>query len=515
MPRLRLSAPDPVARTALRDVEQARVWLAAQPTTQAMRLLRALRAEIRGIDNAIDDPALRLQLLDVLRPALLQAEAGCEIRYAGRPLPLQTDEATAFELAWGGWWDFAQACLRPVLRLPPGEMLPYLHRAAIALREALRCHYLAACEAPASLPGLLHDILCTAEAMGLQRALYRDPELTHLGESSIAGEIAWAFLLLAIDPYRLTPAQLSVANRAFSRWRELVVFLAQPSGEDKEQIVPLAPLLGEASLPEDVPVWMEARAVRRKLKARIESLREGATPESLRLGRDLSPQACLQLLRDLSRTLRSPAAPLTNAWQTEKAGVDLVFGFSRLYTLLTGKSLQASELSLLSGRGSHERIAVFGFDNVANRVDHAGDTRVPAELWAVEDDLILRAAPAGEQILGTTLVGLREEKPALLIMHGLRQTVDGWLAGHLRGLPDVVGSGLLRTPPIGAGGISRQPVFFLAASATEGESLLLPSGIGMREGSPLALEESVIEHLRLGALLERGSNFLRFAYVRR
>lgn len=510
-----LSLPPPAdgAPTALLDVARAQAWLAAQPHNQSLRLLRALRAEIIGIDASSGEAQLRLDILDALRPAALQAAAAVEIRYAAHPLPLLRDEAAVFEAAWSLWWQLAIAYLRAVPLLPATEMVRPLHRATIALREALRCHYLAAIEAPPELLSLLYEILVTAESMRVQRMPIADPDLPHLGESTVAAEIAWALLLHAVDPYRLSGGQFAVANRAFSRWRDLVGFQAQPASAG-ETAVSLAKLVGTGPLVASAPAWMEVRMVRRKLRKRIEALQAGETPEALKLGRELSPAACAALLDDLRATLKAGRV-MHDYLQADVPSLDLVGGFERLYMLLSGKPFGDSELSLKSGHDRHARIAVFGFDNVANRVDHAGGPRVEAETWATEDDWVLRAAPAGSQMISGTLMGIRSDKPSLVVLEGLRQTSDGWLAGHLRQLPVSMGCGLLRTAPLGAGASSRQPVFFLAADGSGlPPSLLVPTGIGMREGLTLALEDSPVEHLRLGELLERGGNYLRLAYMR-
>jgi len=224
-------------------------------------------------------------------------------------------------------------------------------------------------------------------------------------------------------------------------------------------------------------------------------------------------------MRDLDHALRPKPKPIGNTLDLNT--IDLVFGNENLYFLLTGKTLTENKLSSQSASVSHDRIAVFGFDNITNRIDHVAKTQAPAETWTVEDNWILRAAPDGGQVVVPLLVGIRPEKdgvPQLAVLLGLRQTNDGWLAANLRLLPKPPASGIQKVAGAATPGAqpNRQPVFLLPAEDEEDAhpTICLPTGSGLRQGSLLALEESPVEHIRLGEVVERGSNFVRFAYVR-
>lgn len=520
MAKLSLPSPDASLTASLRDAAEARTWLAAQPVGQHLRLLRAMLPEIHAIDACIAVPATRLEILDILRTAIIQAEEGVEIRYSHKPLPLMNEEHTSFTCAWQLWQALAIAYLRAVLLLPPPLMVQAMHRAAIALREALHCHYIAGIEADPSLLPLLHEVLVTAESLRMQRTLVIDPDLHYLGESTIAGDITWAMLLHFSDPYRFSPAQFAVANRALSRWRDLANFQSQPDEDPKAKAIPLAKWIGEEHLRDGSPRWLEVKQVIRKLRKRIEALEAGETPEQLKLGRDLTAVACIRLLRDLDRALRPRAKPIGDP--LPETTLNLVFGNQYLYALLSGKELGAKELSSKSSSISHERMALFGFDNAAHRVDIAHAVNIPLEQWAVEENMILRAAPAGTQVVAPQLVGLQPASdgiPRLAILCSLRQTSDGWLAAGLRLLPTPATCGLQKAAALANAqgqAAPRQPAFFVPADEQHElpVSVFLPTGSGVREGSLMAFEEAPVEHLRLTEVIERGSNFTRFAYAR-
>jgi len=520
MAKLSLPPPDPNLVSSLPDGEAARAWLATQSMSQPLRMLRALLHEIRAIDASVVEPHRRMEILAILHAAVIQAEEGAVVRYAHKPLPLLPDEFDAFENARRLWQSLAVAYLRAAPLLPPSQLLLALHRGAACLRESLYCHYLAAIEVATENLNLIYELLVTAESLGIQRLPVNDPEFGLRKDASIAGEVAWALLLNFCDPYRFTPAQLAVANRGFSRWCDLASFQAQPDEDThRSKALPLARWPGAEDVAEGGPKWLEVRPVIRKIRKRVEALQAGETPEQLRLGRDLSASACIKLMNILDLALRPKVQPVGDRF--EQATVDLVFSHTHLYQLLAGKPLEENELSSKSATISHDRVAVFGFDNAANRGDVVVNTQVPAEPWAVEEHWILRAAPAGNQVVSPLLVGIRpredEEAPVLAILFGLRQTSDGWLAARLRRLPMPAATGIYSVPVATAmKGVQRQAAFLLPADAKQEMpvSICLPTGSGVREGVFMSLGESPVEHLRVGEMLERGSNFIRFTYTR-
>jgi len=519
----RLTLPDPKAKasTTLRDAAEAQAWVAAQQQAQPMRLLRAVLAEIEGIDASAITPGVRVDMLDALRPAIVLTEASIELRYANKPLPLVDDENAAFEAAWQVWHALAIAYLRASSFLPPAEALRPLHRAAIALRESLHCHYIAGQEAPQSILQLLYELLLTAESRDLGRTPLIDPDYKHLGDSSIAADIAWSFLLHFCDPYRFSAAQFAVANRALSRWRELAGFQSHPDDSPKARVITLAPWLGEEIITEDGPRYIDVRPVVRKIRRRIESLEAGETPDQLRLGRELSGPACIVLLRMLSDALRPNASFAGDAVSPKTTSVELIFGHEHMFAAITGEPLEGlQQVSAKSDRISHERIALFGFDNMANRVDNAAETlKIPSETWGAEDGWVLRAANAGAQVLGPALVAMRDPESGnaqLAVLFSVRQSIEGWLMATLRRLPGPASVGVQRIANAPVKNAPQTPAFLLPEDADAGipASICLPTGSGARTGALMALDRCNVPHLRLTDVIERGTNFVRFGYAR-
>ena len=139
------------------------------------------------------------------------------------------------------------------------------------------------------------------------------------------------------------------------------VLQAVPGDDPQGHSVDLAPLFGEA-LPEGVPRWLEVRKVTHKIDQRIEALRQGESPEALKLGRELSSSACIRLLRELEASLEIYAQQSS----TEIGEIELAFGADYAYAAFTGEMLVASgALDAGSATLAHQRVAMFGFDRVS------------------------------------------------------------------------------------------------------------------------------------------------------
>lgn len=502
---IELPTAGPAETLPFRTADEAAAWLARQPLAEPVQMQECLQKALAAVDASTLPPAARLAILDRLRSAVVVAQSGLESRYTRKPLPLPAGDAELFFGARKLWRTLAVAYLRIVPQLPAAEAVLPLHRGAVALRAEHYAHLLAAYEVPDELLQLLYRTLATAEHLGVQYTPLNDPDYKHVGESHISGQVAWAFLLQFIDPYRLSLAQLAVANRALSRWRELVAFRMHPDADPRARDLPLMDLLGRSGLVEGGPRWLDVRPVARKIRKRIEALEGGAEPETLNLGRELSATACIRLLRQVDEALR-PAPALENR---DAGDVNLVFGAESIYALLAGKPFGPAPNESQTRTVDHRRVALFGFDNLVPSV--AQQPQVPSESWQVVDGYAIRSPEDGKRLLPPCLVA---RKPApgqaakLGIVNGLRVSPDGTLRATLQWYPPPVQAD---STHLGSGGgtPARAPVFVIATD--QGISLVLPAGAAVRPGGRLVLEGDGQRPLVLGQVLERGSDFVRYA----
>lgn len=493
---------------AFADAQAARSWLAVQPQAQAMGMLAALHEQVAAVDAAAWPAPQAIELLNLLRAAALPALNAVESRFVRKALPLADADRQAFEASQGLWTSLGVAYLRRAQQLPAAEQCLPLQRAANALRCAGYCHFQAAIDYPPQLDRLLFGVLAQAAAAGVLTQALADPDFPHYGEANTAGHVAWAFLLRMVDPYRLSAAQLAVANRALSRWRELAEFQAMPSDDPKAHSVDLSPLFDEPALPPEVPRWLEIRKVEKKMLQRIKALQDGETPEALKLGRELSPAACIRLLKQLDEALEAQYHPESD----ETGSIELAFGGEHAYAifrdeLLNPKSAMGSRSSAIA----HQRMAIFGFDRLSQMPSAIKKLNVPSENWTLQRGRAVR--PAGddhERRLSPCLVaGKHGGKPRLGVMLGLRSGSDGTLSAELSWYEERIEAGRLARRSGEDLDALRTPAFLLHDGANV--SLLVPASAVVRLDAPLTLEELSLTRVVPNLVLERGVDFVRYA----
>lgn len=487
---------------AFTDKTSARVWLAEQPQAQAGRMVEIIAQQVAALDASTIPGPNRLKLLEFLRGAIFPAVQAVSARFARKPVPLSSDDEAAFRQVSGLWRNLAVAYLRLAPLVPKDEMVLPMHRAVTALRLEQYAHYLAAHALPGEVPLLLYQILTRAEAAGVLRHPVSDAQQSFLGETDIASDIAWAFLLVAVDPYHLSQAQLTVINRAFSRWRGLAGFQSVPDSDRRAKELSLATVIGSENLWDGGMAYLDVRPVSRKVRKRIESLLAGASPEELKLGRELSTTACLRLLRDVDGYLRGePLAPPPN-----REGATLTFGLEHIYAAVSGQALHP-ERGKSSKAVDHQRMALFGFDTLSTPPHLVERPKFPTEQWSARDGKLHRPGRGGQRLLAPALVASQggAGKASLGVLSRLCVAADGGLQGSLQIFPGTVSCGLLPVPQPNV----KIPLFLILDG--DALSVVLPASVQVRAGAEISASQVQGHRIRLLEILERGADFVRFS----
>lgn len=507
-----LTLPEPRTdiKPAFHDLSSAKAWLSAQPQAQPVLMLNAIGEQINAIEGTPLPPAVAIELLNLLRSAAVPGQNAIESRFIRKPLPMLAEDERAFELAQKLWLSLGIAYLRLTPHFAPADKCLPLHRAATAFRMAQYCHFQAARECPVLIDRLLFAVLSQAESGGLLRQPLADPDFRHFGDSNIGGHLAWAFMLRLVDPYRLSAAQLVVANRAISRWRELTTFQSMPDDDPKAHSVDLSPLFG-GPLPEGLPRWLEVRKVERKIEQRVTSLMAGESPESLKLGRELSNTACIRLLRDIESSLETQGTPPS----TEIGEIELAFGAEHAFNVLSGEALGGND-SLQAGGATlaHQRIALFGFDRASTLPTTVKKLNVPSEKWNLVDGKAIRAqdADGGRRLAPCLIAATRAGTPSLGVLHSLQAIGGGALRAELRWFPEPVEPGRLLSPAAQTRTQVVTPSFLMHDG--DQYSLLVPANATVRLDTGLSFQNaggSPLSHLLPTEVLERGVDFVRYA----
>jgi len=504
---LRLPEPHRDIAPAFKDAGSAQAWLATQASAPPLAFFSALLEQVQAIDGASIPAAQAVALLSLLRSAAVPLQPLLEAQFTRKALPLLADEERSFEITHQLWARLGIAYLRLVPQCTPANRVLPLHRAAAALRMAQYCHFLAARTCPRLLDQLLVSVLAAAELNSILRKPVADPDFPKNGKGSISGQLAWALLMRAIDPYHLTASQLPVVNRVFSRWRELVSFQNEAPDAREIYTLDLTQLLG-SDLPSGIPLYLNQRSVAHKLAQRTKLLEAGESPESLKLGRTLSAAAATRLLKDLEQHLYHRKKRTSN----EKGEIDLVFGAENAYAVLNNRILnQAAGLGDSGGAVNYQRMAIFGRDQVSELPTSKKRLKVDSEPWTLFNGSATRAPMAGaSRLLSPCLVAAHfGGKSRLGIMTSLQCAADGALAAQLSWYDEDVEAGnLKRFAPKGTR-LVRVPAFLLRHG--EGQSLIVPADAGVRLGIALELTDLSVEELIPTEVVERGTDFVLLA----
>jgi hypothetical protein len=260
-----------------------------------------------------------------------------------------------------------------------------------------------------------------------------------------------------------------------------------------------------------MPRWLEVSKVSRKIEQRISALKEGESPEALKLGRELSPAANIRLLRGIESSLESHSEHRT----TEIGEIEIAFGAEFAYAAFTGEMIAPSgTLDFNSATLAHQRTAMFGFDRVSTMPTTVKKLNVPGENWLLVDGKAIRPADRkGARRQSPCLIASTSRgTPRLGVMVGLLSIPGDALAADLRWFEERVEAGRLARPATPGQAVPVTPVFLLHDG--DNCSLIVPSIAAIRLDTGVTLEGTSVSHLMPTEVLERGVDFVRCAITK-
>ena len=513
-------------KAAFADARSASAWLATQPQANSLVMLGELLTQIRSFNTCDIKASERFKAMSALRKVLFAVSGDCQRRYENKPLPLLPAEYAVLDAVCALWRECLVAylhCLRACLDGDSRMVLhaaKVAHRAMVCLRMEQMNRYAGGAELDGDFWRNLHSVMASAETLDAGQTPVEDPMLGETRESSVSGQYAMALMLHIARPYSLSRAQFAAVTRWLARWREQARLRREPDTKPRTTCIALdlasdKPLHDNLRAPKFVR-WLVVTAVLRKIADRLAALAAGESPESLKLGSGLSPDACRELLETLAECLRCPLPPEMPV-PPDAPTFTVAMSLENIYRVLGGTGLQDGSAGATFGSRASEQIALF--DHVVRREESQGKT----EFWSIvrregSEWQIFRPAGAGESRLSLrNLVALQlaPEAPFTLgVVTALYSRGEGSVRVTLRILPGEPQPLLAEAREKGTAKILRHPAFMLPTTAEGTEaSVLLPAGVAGRAAAVRLLDgrELLALGFKLGSIVERGSDHERYA----
>ncbi|HXF67519.1 MAG TPA: hypothetical protein VNK67_12590 [Burkholderiales bacterium] len=283
-------------------------WL-EQLTLTNVQLTQLLLTDQLASLAAASLPALeRLKILETLKEAMHFVQGESAQRYTGKPLPLDSGEATVWGNVIALWQEAIrnyQLCLRAYRE---GDLAIAPH-AALATMRCMRCHanmmgdyYRAYRQPPAALWRSLHELYAFAESQGFARIRVQDVFAQCEPDSSCAESYVQALLVHLANPFSLSARQAAFVARWLERWAPLAGIAARPLPAGP--IAPLAvDLAGSGGIVPGAEIepspslrYLDLEQLAKTLRHTINLLKQGQSPASLGLGEDARQPGCENLL---------------------------------------------------------------------------------------------------------------------------------------------------------------------------------------------------------------------------
>jgi hypothetical protein len=290
------------------DAAGCRQWIESLPLTNVQQAQQVLTAQLASLNAAPVAALERLRMLESLKEPVLFVQDEAAKRYAGKPLPLDTNEAAVWSSVIALWQELSrnyQQCLKAYRE---GDLAIAPHAALVTMRcldysgRTLFDHYRVYRQPPGALWRALHELYSFAEQHGFARIRVADSFAQRDPDSSCAESYVQALLAHLANPFSLSVRQMGFLRRWLEKWATLVGLSAQPlpTGPIPSLAVDLAGG-GGVAFAEDLEAqpnlrYLDLEQLSKALRQTINLLKQGQTPAQLGLGEDARQPGCENLI---------------------------------------------------------------------------------------------------------------------------------------------------------------------------------------------------------------------------
>jgi len=330
--------PEDAAAPALawKDSAAAARWMKELPLSSVGQAHSLLLGQLSALATASLPARERATIAELARDPIAHLHTELARRFAGRPQPAGEGEREAADQAialWQALWVHYSACLKPLLEGETelqGVKAKLLQRALYVGKQLIAVHGLARRKTPASLWQELHAYYRLAEMLECTTVAVSDPLVPDAAGLCCFSMYSHALLLALADPYAMSVREIELTDRWLGLWaRKLFPYAQQRDTEGSRVIVdlegesgafvaPASPAQPRSSLRYGYPAKLAS-----SVRGRIKRIAQGATPESLQLGSDVSSSDAAALLAHLDAQWSSVPR---DAQRTKSRAVELASG---------------------------------------------------------------------------------------------------------------------------------------------------------------------------------------------
>lgn len=523
-------AAQPLATETLQfaDSAECREWLLTLPLTNAQASHALLKNQIALAAQSGLQGLELLKILETLQEPVRHVQQQLGRKFAGKSLPLDAAEISAWEKSVTLWDELAQAYLVCRAAHVRGDVSLRAHGALIVMRclsqmtSGILEYYRIRHQPPESAWSNLHQMYVFAEQSGFAGQSVNGVLDRRSVDASCATVYCRALLMHLANPFALTLRQMDFVAQWLESWAGLVGISADPPAASATPLLAVD-LAGKhsAAPASELPAgpglrYLNLEHLGRTLRQLITLLKQGQTPGQLGLGEDARQPGCENLMMLLyvqwcrtgaaRREERDPSA--------EKAQVCL--GMRPAHFHITGRAFRAPGASL--SRQEEHDMQLFG--HISERTQHMLATGGSAvfESWQIVNHsttgfmCMLRGSEAPMRIQHNQLMAVRGASASdfqVGTVQWLRVEEGNALYVGVRLFPGAV-FGVAARPvnfsPVGSTGFER--ALLMPESPTLPATLIVPVG-WFQAGRFVEIYGEKKQVAKLVSLLEKGSDFER------
>ena len=389
------------ANPAFRDAASCTQWLGQLQLTNLHQVHSLLRAQLGELNNYPLNGPVRLQTLELLRETISDIQADYAQKLVAKKLPLNDQERAILLSIIDLWQGMITGYLRCMQSLMAGDIQLIENGALIGQRcllysgfqisEYMRAGY----EFDGKLWYQLHQLYAFCEEQGWLLKEVRDD--LHAGNFSASCNATYSKILLSCHAHRgeLSRHFRDLTGRWLNLWSREAVAAKQHtpiSGEAPPVAVDLESELG-LQLPQLISSsahirYLMVEPLSQLIRAKMQSLQQGQSPQQLELGENCNSAECIVLLNYLHQCWCEGR----DSRMIERRGVaryaQVSYGMESCYSYVAGKPFRQPVGN--TALDSKSRLQISAFGHVIPETSHPDlmALGLVLETWQIENESV-------------------------------------------------------------------------------------------------------------------------------